>query len=72
MVTAEELEEVKQSFRRASYEAELEAARATAKRPKISAMGGIWAGYLGRPRDQRPRRRDRGRPGDAAGDLACA
>ncbi len=46
VLTARDVEEVRTRFR-SEYERELEAARASGKRPVISSFGGIWAGYLG-------------------------
>jgi 2-oxoglutarate dehydrogenase E1 component len=46
VVTARDVEEVRNRFR-SEYERELEAARASGKRPVISSFGGIWSGYLG-------------------------
>ena len=46
VLTAQEVEAMRQRLRE-QYERELEAARTSKKRPVISALGGIWTGYLG-------------------------
>ena len=48
VLTAQEVEGIRRKFRE-QYERELEAARTSKKRPVISALGGIWTGYLGGP-----------------------
>jgi 2-oxoglutarate dehydrogenase E1 component len=48
VVSTQHVDEVRTRYR-GEYEAELEAARAVGKRPRISAFGGIWAGYVGGP-----------------------
>jgi 2-oxoglutarate dehydrogenase E1 component len=48
VVSAQDIEAIRARYR-AEYESELEAARGVGKRPRISAFGGIWAGYLGGP-----------------------
>jgi len=48
VITAQEVEQIRSRYRD-KYERELEAARTTRKRPVISALGGIWTGYVGGP-----------------------
>jgi 2-oxoglutarate dehydrogenase E1 component len=48
VLTAHEVEVMRHRAREV-YERELEAARTSKKRPVISALGGIWTGYLGGP-----------------------
>jgi 2-oxoglutarate dehydrogenase E1 component len=48
VVTAQQVDDIRARYR-AIYERELEATRTTKKRPVISALGGIWSGYVGGP-----------------------
>ncbi|HUS64619.1 MAG TPA: 2-oxoglutarate dehydrogenase E1 component [Kofleriaceae bacterium] len=48
VLTAQDVEGIRARFRD-EYEKELEKARTANKRPVISALGGIWTGYLGGP-----------------------
>ena len=48
VLSAEEVAAMRHRAREV-YERELEAARTSKKRPVISALGGIWTGYLGGP-----------------------